>query len=114
MRLPLAAALLGAVVSAAAPASAASFDCARARAADERAICADRRLNDQDVRMATWLEVLGDVQLMGGNGAMRDDQRAWLANRHRCGGDRVCLAHAYDRRIGDLSGGYRTWAATVR
>ena len=51
---------------------------------------------------------------MGANGAMRDDQRAWLANRRRCGSDRVCLAHAYDRRIGDLSRSYAAWAATVR
>ncbi len=93
------------------PASAASFDCTRARVPDERAICADRRLNDQDVRMATWLEVLGDVQLMGANAAMRDAQREWLAARHRCGGERTCLARAYDRRIGDLSRGYGAWAA---
>ena len=66
------------------------------------------------MRLATWLDVLGRTQLMGANGAMRDDQRAWLANRHRCGGDRVCLARAYDRRIGDLSTGYGSWAAKFR
>jgi hypothetical protein len=37
------------------PAGAASFDCAKAEAADEKAICADRQLNDEDVEMAgTW------------------------------------------------------------
>ncbi len=110
-RFILAVGVLASSLLAAAPGTAASFDCARARAADERAICADRHLNDQDVRMATWLEVLGDVQLMGANGAMRDDQIAWLANRHKCGGDRVCLSHAYDRRLHALNGSYAAWAA---
>lgn len=106
--------LAAATLAVAAPAAAASFDCARARLPDERAICADRALNDQDVRLATWLDALGQLQLMGANGAMRDDQRAWLAARHGCGGDRVCLAHSYDRRIGDLTHAYGAWAARVR
>lgn len=98
----------------AAPAAAASFDCARARAPDERAICADRALNDQDVRLATWLDALGRIQLMGANGVMRDDQRAWLAARRRCGADRACLARAYDRRLGALRDGYAARAANLR
>ena len=32
-------------------AGAASFDCRKARTADEKAICAERALNDKDVRM---------------------------------------------------------------
>lgn len=96
------------------PANAASFDCARARAPDERAICADRSLNDQDVRMATWLDVLGQVQLMGANGEMRDEQRVWLASRHHCGADRMCLVRTYDRRLGELTRNYGSWAAKVR
>lgn len=111
--------LAAAVLAAAGPfvtgtARAASFDCTRARAADERAICADRTLNDQDVRMAVWLDVYRQVQLMGGNGAMRDAQRAWLAQRRTCGADRVCLAHAYDRRVHQLSDGYEEWARRFR
>lgn len=102
--------LIAATIFAAGPANAASFDCSRTRAPDERAICADRTLNDQDVRMATWLEVLGQVQLMGANGTMRDDQRAWLASRHRCGRDRACLARTYGRRIADLKRTYHAWA----
>jgi uncharacterized protein len=103
--------LIAAMTFGAAPAKAASFACARAHAPDERTICADRSLNDQDVRMATWLDVLSRIQLMGANGAMRDEQRAWLTRRHLCGADRICLARAYDRRLGDLMRNYDSWAA---
>lgn len=96
------------------PAGAASFDCSRAHLPDERAICADRSLNDADVRMATWLDVLGQVQLMGSNGAMHDDQRAWLAKRHTCQADRACLAHAYDTRLMQLTANYGAWAKHFR
>jgi uncharacterized protein len=34
------------------PAAAASFDCSKAETADEKAVCADRKLNDEDVAMA--------------------------------------------------------------
>ena len=34
------------------PVSAASFDCSKAEAADEKAICADHQLNDADVEMS--------------------------------------------------------------
>jgi uncharacterized protein len=40
-----------------APCDAASFNCARARSPDEMAICRDRALNDQDVRVAVLYEV---------------------------------------------------------
>jgi hypothetical protein len=34
------------------PVQAASFDCAKAQTDDEKAICSDRALNDQDVEMS--------------------------------------------------------------
>jgi uncharacterized protein len=80
-------------------AHAASFDCNRARAADERAICADRSLNDQDVRMAVMLNIAEGLVAMGQRGAMQDDQRDWLAARRACGADRRCLAARYQERI---------------
>lgn len=95
-------------------AHAASFDCGKARAPDERAICADRALNDQDVRMDVYLTVASQVQLMGGNGAMRDEQREWLTRRRACGGNRSCLARAYDERVKQLSSGWAAWAERSR
>jgi hypothetical protein len=49
--------LLGAgVLLVADSAVAASFDCARAKAADEKAVCANRSLNDLDVTMGEHQE----------------------------------------------------------
>ena len=85
------------------PVHAASFDCARARAADERAVCGVRALEDRDVRMATLYSV--NRQLAGGMGALgalQDRQRDWLVERSRCRADAACIRNAYDRRIGEL------------
>ena len=68
-------------------AHAASFDCAKARAADEKAICHHRALEDADVRMATMFELEGHLLAMGGRGALQDAQIAWLKQRRRCGAE---------------------------
>src|SRR5882672_7994058 len=81
---------------------AASFDCRRARTADEVAICDNRDLNDMDVRMATLFEITKGFVAMGERGAMQDEQRDWLDQRRRCGGDVPCLRRSYRRRIGEL------------
>lgn len=80
-----------------------SFDCAAARQADEKAICADRSLADQDVRMATlwWVEEKAPM-MMGARGAARDAQRAFLKERAACGADKACIAKAYAARIDAL------------
>lgn len=85
------------------PAAAASFDCRKARTADEKAICANRDLNDQDVRMDQLYGITRHLVPMGGRGAIMDDQRAWLAARKTCGGNRACLARSYDNRIRQLN-----------
>jgi uncharacterized protein len=85
-----------------APAAAASFDCARAVTADERAICADRSLNDRDVRMALLFALDQRFLPMGGRDALRRAQSDWLQSRRRCGADRLCLVRRYDARIGTL------------
>ena len=84
----------------------ASFACGRARTPDERAICADRALNDQDVRVAVMYDFLRGLHAMGGRGAILDDQRAWLAERRRCGAGRACLAAIYARRVRELQADY--------
>ena len=95
-------AVLASTLALSASASAASFDCARARAPDERAICDSRALNDQDVRLGVLYEVNSRTLAMGGRGALLDGQRLWLAERRRCGADRRCLSRAYARRVGEL------------
>ena len=104
MRRTLASLLLAAAC--AGRAEAASFDCARARAADERTICADRALNDQDVRMEVMFDFLRGLHAMGVAGAMRDEQRAWLVRRRTCEADRACLSRLYGARLRDLQAAY--------
>ncbi len=88
----------------AAPASAASFRCNKARLPDEKAICADRRLNDLDVELAVRLEVIRHLVPMGTRGALMDDQQAWLSARHQCGADHNCLTRRYDDRLEEING----------
>jgi len=96
--------ILASAAAAFAPMSAraTSFDCTRAHAPDEKAICASRALNDKDVRMSTLYEIDGHLVGMGRRGAMHDDQIAWLKARKACGAARACLNAAYDRRIAAL------------
>ena len=86
------------------PARAASFDCSKAEAADEKAVCADRQLNDEDVEMAVLYTLLKPLLGMGARGDMEDEQAAWLRRREACGADRACLGKAYQERVQQLRG----------
>src|SRR5690349_13592686 len=77
------------------PGQAASFDCAKAETTDEKAICADRQLNDADVEMSVLYNQLKPLLGMGARGDMEDEQAAWLKRRAGCGDDRACLSRAY-------------------
>ena len=94
------------VLGMAAGAEAASFDCGRARAADERAICASRTLNDRDVTLAVTYRLTAHLMAMGGRGDLQDGQRAWLADRHRCGANAACLNRSYDARLSAVQAAY--------
>ncbi len=94
--------VLAASFTTAGNASAASFACGANMAPDETAICADCDLSQLDVKMATMYQVLTRTSAMGARGALQDDQRAWLVQRARCGGDRACIRAAYEARIGQL------------
>ena len=83
-------------------AHAASYDCAKARAPDEKAICAYLPLNDKDVRMSVLYDINKRTLAMGGRGAMQDQQQQWLRDRRKCGANRACLTRAYDRRLDEL------------
>jgi uncharacterized protein len=90
------------VVAAPAPSWAASFDCNRARAPDEKAVCANTGLNDKDVKMSVLYEINRRTLAMGGRGALIDAQQQWLRDRRGCGANRACLNRVYDRRLGEL------------
>ncbi|HFZ8995948.1 TPA: lysozyme inhibitor LprI family protein [Citrobacter freundii] len=90
------------------PASAASFDCQKAKTADEKAICAHLALNDKDVEMNTKYQFLKGLFAMGRRGALQDDQRSWLKQRQQCKADVACLTKAYDERLQQLDAIYDT------
>jgi uncharacterized protein len=92
------------------PAEAASFDCDKAKTPDEKAICADRTLNDQDVEMSVLYTQLKPLLGMGARGDMEDAQATWLKHRETCGSDRTCLNKAYEERVLQLRGGFEALA----
>jgi len=85
-------------------AGAASFNCARAKTLDEKTICSERALNDQDVRMALLLDISRRVLAMGRRGQLEDEQTDWLRGRRACGANTQCLSAAYAHRIARLEG----------
>ena len=82
-----------------APARAASFDCANAAAPDERTVCANRDLNDQDVRLGLLYDLTGHLVAMGKRGDLQDAQRQFLIDRRACGTRVACIAALYQKRI---------------
>lgn len=85
-------------------AKAASFPCEKAEAADEKAVCEHRPLNDLDVEMAVRFEILKDMLAMGNRTTLQEDQEAWLKERQTCGADIACLRGAYETRLKVLRG----------
>lgn len=83
-------------------AQAASFDCTRARSADERAICGSRVLEDRDVELSVLYGLITKLVPMGSRDSIRREQTQWLSQRGRCGADIPCLRRTYDRRIASL------------
>ena len=71
----------------------ASFDCAKAASPTERTICSDPVLAgwDRSVKRA-YDDAGGDV----------GEQRAWIAERDKCGTNRDCLQGAMSLRVTNL------------
>ncbi|TQN60007.1 hypothetical protein FLX27_19055 [Agrobacterium tumefaciens] len=90
-------------------ASAASFDCTKPDlAADEKAICDNRALNDQDVKMATTFDILTQLMAMGARDTLRDEQSKWLKKRQECAADIACLTGAYEERMKRLGEAFQS------
>lgn len=82
------------------PARAASFNCAKANAPDEIAICGDPELSERDTEMAAlWFAYNKVPMLMGANAARRDAASDFLKLRTACGSDVACLGRVYHARI---------------
>lgn len=99
----LAALIVVASYSHGSPVGAASFDCTKTDlAADEKTICENRALNDQDVRMATTFDIVTQLMAMGARDELKTQQSEWLKHRQTCAADVACLTTAYDERMKKL------------
>ncbi|RAI00004.1 hypothetical protein DLJ53_19935 [Acuticoccus sediminis] len=87
---------------AASPANAQSFDCAKAAAADEHAVCNSPRLSALDEEMASLYAAIRQCALMGTRGEVTDSQRTFMARRAACGSDDGCLVKLYSDRVAEL------------
>lgn len=77
-----------ALLSAAAlPVHAASFDCQKASAGIEQAICASKTLSTQDEQLAEHYQQLMTLSPQTGRVALRNAQRDWLKQRNACSSD---------------------------
>lgn len=88
-----------------------SFDCARAQAWDERAICADRDLAALDRRVAEAFRRATDTA-PAERERLQTEQRNWLRERRRCekppsGTPQGCLRTAMAARASSLEAGLR-------
>ncbi|HVY19567.1 MAG TPA: hypothetical protein VHA70_05750 [Bauldia sp.] len=96
--------LAAAAMLATGAANAASFNCAKAKTPDEKAICASRALSELDVKMATLFGVRMKLpMLMGARGAAQDEQHQFLIDRGTCGADKACIGTVYQQRIDTLN-----------
>lgn len=94
-----------ALAGAGTPVAAASFDCSRARAPDEEAVCRNSTLSALDSEMGgLWYAYSRTPMLMGGNSARRDEAQDFLDRRRACG-RRVAIESAYRARITTLKFG---------
>jgi uncharacterized protein len=82
-----------------------SFDCAKAKTPQEKAICSDAELAGADAALAHRYG-----QVISANPAyaegLRSAQRSWLKDRQTCTGARAvaCLKDRYERRLAELRG----------
>ena len=77
-------------------------DCDKAATADEKAICGNINLIQEDARMVTMFEIAQGFVGMGTRGALNDAQADWLARRHACKADVGCLGKIYGVRIREI------------
>lgn len=100
-RVWLASVLLMLAGFAAVPAHAASFDCAKAATAVEKAICSDQALGRWDEQLRDSYRTLLDNAPSASLPALREAQRGWLKQRNQCAAADLdaCLSDAMKQRV---------------
>jgi uncharacterized protein YecT (DUF1311 family) len=79
-----------------------SFNCQTDRAPDERTICSSSALSALDREMNDLYFVLRDSLDSVQQIMLRDEQRAWLAQRVACSTNAACISRLYQSRISQL------------
>lgn len=79
-----------------------SFDCRRAKADDEIAICGDAGLAAMDRQLGQLYDAA--IKSISDPQALKQSESDWVITRHMCNGDVECLRHAYGVRIGQFLG----------
>ncbi|WP_113152782.1 peptidoglycan-binding protein [Nitratireductor sp. OM-1] len=75
-----------------------SFDCEKASTRVEHTICGNADLAELDRAVARHYAAALDGLDAGGRAQLQAEQRAWIAQRDRCGGDVMCLVYALGKR----------------
>jgi uncharacterized protein len=81
------------------------INCTKAKAPDEKTICATTSLLQRDAQMSVEYGLLRGFLAMGSRGALVDDQKDWLVQRTACKADKTCLEKTYDNRMIILEAG---------
>lgn len=84
-------------------ATAASFDCDRAKGCVENVICQSPQLSQMDSEMANLYFMLRNFSSRRGARALLTSQRNWLTKRNTCNCDANCLVGYYNSRIDQLN-----------
>jgi hypothetical protein len=79
-----------------------SFNCRRAKADDEIAICSDAGLAAMDRQLGQLYD--SAMQTVSDPEALKRSESDWVITRHMCNSDIECLRHAYGERIGQFLG----------
>lgn len=82
-------------------ASAAAFDCDRARNDAEITICGDSDLSRLEAELTRQYEVA--LRDTASPEALRQDERGWLSRRNACRKDARCLVQQYRQRLLELA-----------
>ena len=83
------------------PALAASFDCAKAQVAIEKAICADAELSDLDDMLGRYYQ--GALPALQENATcLKSDQQEWLRRTRSACRENICLKKVYLERLSEL------------
>lgn len=88
------------VLPIAAPAHAASFDCAKASTKVEYLICADHKLSELDEDLSD--RYTAAVRDSSNSKAIKRHQLSWLKTRNDCG-NAACVKVAYEKRLAELT-----------